>query len=102
MKNPTYKFNSQVWIYPGVAAWHFVNLDKDTSELIKNLYAPFTKGFGSLPVTVTVGKTSWETSIFPDKKSGSYLLPLKANIRKKENIKADDTIKFEVKIMTGL
>ncbi len=27
----------------------------------------------SIPVRVTVGKTTWETSIFPDKKSQTYL-----------------------------
>lgn len=57
-------------------------------------------GWGSLPVMATIGKTSWKTSIFPDKKSESYLLPLKAEVRKKEKIYEDQTILFLIKIIT--
>ncbi|HEY4473963.1 MAG TPA: DUF1905 domain-containing protein [Candidatus Paceibacterota bacterium] len=38
--------------------------------------------------------TVWNTSIFPDKKSGSYLLPLKAKIRKAENIADHASVSF--------
>lgn len=55
-------------------------------------------GWGSLPVTAVIGKTSWKTSIFPDKKIGAYLLPLKSEIRKKENIVAGATIHFFITI----
>ncbi|MBP9762590.1 DUF1905 domain-containing protein [Patescibacteria group bacterium] len=37
-------------------------------------------------VLVTVGKTMWETSIFPDKKSQSYLLPMKLEVRKRRGL----------------
>ena len=56
------------------------------------------RGWGSLPVTVTIGKTSWKTSIFPDAKAGAYLLPLKADVRKKEKILASDTVSFSLEI----
>ena len=55
-------------------------------------------GVHTLPVIVTIGKTSWKTSIFPDKKSATYLLPLKAEIRKKENIKDKDVVDFKIEI----
>ncbi|MDP3696445.1 MAG: DUF1905 domain-containing protein [Candidatus Taylorbacteria bacterium] len=54
--------------------------------------------FLTLPVRVTIGKTSWKTSIFPDKKAGAYLLPLKNEVRKKEKIVKDDMVTFEVEI----
>jgi len=47
---------------------------------------------------VNIGKTSWMTSIFPDKKSTSYLLPIKAEIRKKEQIKENDVILFSIEL----
>lgn len=53
---------------------------------------------GSLPVIATIGSTSWKTSIFPDKKSSGYLLPVKAEVRKKEGIAADDKITLLLEI----
>ena len=85
-KNHAYKFTSEVWLYPGMAGWHFISLPKNQSEAIKKKFGANARGWGSLRVSVTIGKTTWKTSIFPDKKSGTYLLPLKADVRKKEGI----------------
>lgn len=94
-----YTLKAKVWLYPGdAAAWHFVNIDKKVGAEIKEKHGKRAKGFGSLPVVVTLGKTSWKTSIFPDKRSGTYLLPLKAQVRRKEGIDAGDTIEFNVKL----
>lgn len=89
----------KVWIYPGVSSvWHFVYVDKKDSEKIKKTYGYRARGFGSLPVEVAIGKTKWQTSIFPDGKSGTYLLPLKAQVRRKEGIFEGDIIKFIIEI----
>lgn len=98
MEKPKYKMKAKVWLYPGAAAWHFMTLPQKQSKEIKKLFGAMAGGWGSLPVIVTVGKTSWKTSIFPDKKSASYLLPLKAEARKKENIKIGDVIVFSIEI----
>ena len=98
MKKPIYKIRTKVWLYAGMAGWHFVNLPKNQSKEIKKLFGVMAAGWGSLPVIVTIGKTSWKTSIFPDKKSGTYLLPLKAEVRKKEKIVNGDTINFSIEI----
>ena len=87
-----------MWLYPGDAPWHFVSIPKNTKEKIDFFFGHFKRGWGSLPVLATIGKTGWKTSIFPDKKSDSYLLPLKAEVRKKEAIKAGDAINFSLKI----
>lgn len=75
-----------------MAGWHFASVPRAVAKKIDKIYSDFKRGFGSLKVTVTIGKTSWKTSIFPDKKTGTYLLPLKAEVRKKENIKAKQNI----------
>ena len=87
-----------VWLYPSVAGWHFVSVGKSESEEIKKTYSVKRRGFGAVPVFVTVGKTNWETSIFPEKQSGKHLLPLKAEVRKKESIGEGDTITFSIEI----
>lgn len=80
------------------ASWHFLGIDKKPSAEIKKSFVGLTKGFGSLPVEVTLGQTTWKTSIFPDAKNGTYLLPLKASIRKAEDIYNKDMVSFTLKI----
>lgn len=79
-----------------MAAWHFAYVPKKESEIIREKHRRVARGWGSIPVTAQIGKTAWKTSIFPDKKSGQYLLPLKLEIRKKEEIGDGDTIKLSL------
>jgi hypothetical protein len=95
-----FTFTSKVWLYPGMAGWHFVGVPKAESALIKQ-GVKVKAGFGSIPVEVSVGGQTWVTSIFPDKKSGQYLLPLKAMVRKKAGIYADDTIEICIKVLAS-
>lgn len=74
---------------PGDAGWHFVNVDKKISEEIRNKYK---KGF--VYITAKTGKTSWDTALFPHKISDSYLLSVKASVRKKEDIWEGDVVKI--------
>ena len=93
-----FKVKSKVWLYPGMVGWQFITIPKNHSKMISKTYSEMTRGWGSLPVMVTVGKTKWKTSIFPDKKTNTYLLPLKAEVRKKENINLGDTISLTLEI----
>ncbi len=85
-KQNVYVFTAMVVPYPGMAAWRFVSLPQELSSEIKTQHSSRKKAWGSIPVLVTVRETTWEASIFPDKKSQTYLLPLKAEVRKKERI----------------
>jgi hypothetical protein len=99
VSNPTFKVKAKVWLYAGIGGWHFVTLPVKQSLMIRALYSNKSRSFGSIAVSVTIGKTQWKTSLFPDKKSNSYLFAIKAEVRKKENISADDTITAEVQIL---
>jgi hypothetical protein len=98
MKPVGYTFNSKVWLYPGYAAWHFITIPIDISTDINQKYGDLKRGWSSLPVTVTLGKTMWATSIFFDKKSNSFLLPLKSAVRKKEKIVVDQSVTLTLAI----
>ena len=74
-----------------MAAWHFITVPKKESEEIKLQNGP-RRGWGSVRVQTTIGKTSWKTSIFPDKKAGAYLLPVKADVRKREKLTAGQKV----------
>ena len=83
-----------------MAAWHFVTVDADVAVRIREERAGAPRvGWGSIPVSVTVGSTTWKTSIFPDKKSGSYLLPMKAEVRKREGISGGDSVSVQLSIL---
>ncbi|MBI5038013.1 MAG: DUF1905 domain-containing protein [Candidatus Kerfeldbacteria bacterium] len=97
--NTIYKFKGKVWVWQGEGAWHFVSLPKDKSTGIRKLYHGLTGGFGSLPVKVTIGKTTWKTSIFPESKAGQYMLPLKKDVRKAENFSEGDVITYKIQVL---
>lgn len=99
MKSISYSIRARVWIYPGENPWHFATIKKGDADEIKMHDIGPRRGFGSIPVEVTIGKTSWTTSIFPEKK-GTYLLPLKKEVRRSENIKAGDTVRITLEVIT--
>lgn len=94
-----YNFKSKVWIYPGKNAWHFVTLPKDIADEINFLFSAKKRGWGSLKVKVKTGNSEWVTSIFPEKNSDPYLLPLKSDVRKKGGIKENIEVKFTIEII---
>ena len=98
MLKANYNIRAKVWLYPGMAGWHFITLPKKQSAEIKSHFDMFRRGFGSLRIIATIGKTSWKTSIFPDKKSGAYLLPVKADVRKREKIEIGSRVALRVQI----
>lgn len=96
----TFRFRAEVWLYSGeTSAWHFITVPQKTSDTIRKRFEPFARGWGSLRVQGTIGKTSFETSIFPDKKRGGYLLPLKAAIRRQEDIGAGSTVRVSLTVL---
>lgn len=95
-----YKFTAEVWLYPGETAnWHMAYLPAELSKKLDKKYRDQRRGWSSYPVQVKVGKTSWATSIFYDKKALTYLLPLKASVRKKEGIYANDKVSFILEVL---
>lgn len=80
-----FTFVAKLWVYTGPGAWHFVTLPKDIAEQIK-LCRGQRYGFGTIRVTGRIGQTKWKTSLFPDTASNSFLLPIKAELRKKESL----------------
>ena len=98
--NPRFQFKNKLWIWSTAkASWHFVSVPKENYEQIKGFYEGPKRGFGSIRVKAKIGKTSWKTSIFRDKKRNAYLLPIKSEVRKKENIKVDQSIDVLIELI---
>lgn len=84
----TYRTRAKLWRWKGgKASWYFLTLPAGVAEEIRAVDAgPRRVGFGSLRVTATIGTTAWQTSIFPAAQAKSYLLPVKAAVRKAERL----------------
>jgi SOS-response transcriptional repressor LexA len=88
-----FQFKGMLWRWQGnaPAAWHFITLPDDVAGQLK-FFSGQRKGFGMLKVKASISGVPWKTSLFPDSKSGSFLLPVKADVRKRAGIADGDTV----------
>jgi hypothetical protein len=93
-----FKITAKLWIYDGPSPWYFITIPKKEASYIRKEFRDIHGGWGSLPVEVKIGKTSWKTSIFWEKK-GTYLLPIKKEVRKIENLTNGSTVKLILKLL---
>jgi predicted 2-oxoglutarate/Fe(II)-dependent dioxygenase YbiX len=94
----SYSFKAELWLYPGEAGWHFLTLPAEIADDVRLQTAGASKAFGSIKVTARVGGHSWQTSLFRDAQSGSYLLPLKKAIRDKARISEGDEVAVQLSV----
>ncbi|MEZ5215838.1 MAG: DUF1905 domain-containing protein [Ilumatobacteraceae bacterium] len=94
-----YEFDAEVWEHSGNGSWHFVSLPDDIADEIEERCGARAGGFGSVRVEVTVGSTTWSTSVFPDSKRSTYILPVKAAVRKAEGLHDGAIARFELRTL---
>ena len=98
----SFSFSAKCWRWQSTAtAWHFITLPTEKSEEIKFFsenHSAKRRGWGAVRVQATIGKTTWQTSIFPQFKTKIYILPIKADVRKKEKIFVDKLVEVQLKI----
>ena len=80
------------------ASWFFIVLTGDVVGEIHYAAMGRTGGFGSVKVRATIGDTTWETSLFPSKESGGFVLPVKAAVRKAEGLAEGDDVALTLRI----
>lgn len=89
-------FSGKIWYWKGPAPFYFVTVPDEQSNDIKGIAEFVTYGWGMIPVTVQIGKTVWKTSLFP--KDGRYLVPLKDNVRKAEQLGEGDNVTVHLEV----
>lgn len=80
----------------GPAPFYFARVTDEVAAEIKEVASIVTYGWGVIPATVTIGKTSYTTSLFP--KDGGYLVPLKDAVRKPEKIAVGDELRITLEL----
>ncbi len=84
------EFSGEVWFWRGPAPWYFVTVPEDESVELEALSSQLSYGWGCIPVSASVGDTTWSTSLFP--KDDLYLVPVKAAVRAAERIELGDVV----------
>ena len=97
----SFEFSAELWKYTGQAAWFFVTLPHDVADDIDEITADTRRGFGSVRVEVTVGSTTWNTSVFPDTKSESFVLPVKKAVRVAEGLEDGALVVVRLALVDG-
>ncbi len=86
-------FTSLLWIWrsEGAGRWYFLTVPDEQCDPIRAVRFANPRGFGSVRVEASIGDVTWRTSVFPFS-TGGYLLPIKAEVRKRAKLAAGDEV----------
>ena len=90
------ELSGEIWYWRGPAPWYFVTVPAKQCEDLRAMSRWVTYGWGMIPASVRIGKTEWKTSLFP--KDGSYVVPIKASVRKAEHLEVGDQVTLRLEI----
>jgi hypothetical protein len=93
-----YAFDGTIWSYKNPNEVFFVSLPQDMSEDILDLVGIKLNPWGTVPVVVTAGDYSWDSSMYPRLERGVYDLPLNARVRKRLKLEGGQTIALTIEI----
>ena len=90
-----------IWLWSeGKGSWHFFTIPSDDAIEIRleTAASGVRRGFGSVKVEASINGVAWRTSIFPQK-SGGYILPIKADVRRRAGIGAGDEVSVSLQLL---
>jgi hypothetical protein len=93
-----YSFTAVIWQHSPPGGWYFVTLPREISDEIRSALQSEEEGWGRMKAQAKIGATEWKTAIWYDTKHKAYLLPLKADVREKEKLRAGIEVKVEIKV----
>ena len=96
-----YHFDAELWLHDSEGGWCFLTVPAKVSDDISARTVGTRRGFGSVRVRVTIGATTWATSVFPDSKRSAYLLPVKKQARTRERIEPGDVVGVALELVEG-
>ena len=91
-----FTFEGELWSWRGPAPYHFITVPPEVAGAIQRVAADVTYGWGMIPVSVRIGGSAWETSLWP--KNGGYVLPVKDAARNRERIALGDVVEVELAV----
>jgi hypothetical protein len=92
------EFAGEIWYWRGPSPFHFVTVPEEESAALHAASRSVSYGWGCIPVTASIGRTEWTTSLFP--KDGGYVVPIKAAVRKSAGIELGDPVTMRLTVGT--
>lgn len=92
------RFDGPIWYWKGPAPHHFVSVPEEDCDYIRAAAPLVTYGWGMIPARVTIGGTTWATALWP--KDGGYIVPVRADVRRKEGLELGDVVAVALELMT--
>jgi hypothetical protein len=80
----------------GPAPFTFVAFSVEDSATLAEFVTELSYGWGCIPAEVTIGATTWTTSLMP--KDGAYLVPIKQMVRHAEGVHLGDVVTLTVHV----
>lgn len=91
-------FSGEVWFWRGPAPWYFVTVPDDGCRELHRVSGRVTYGWGMIPAVVTVGSSTWSTALWP--KDGRYIVPVRTEIRRREEVDEGDIVTVRLTVET--
>ncbi|SIN59588.1 protein of unknown function [Parasphingorhabdus marina DSM 22363] len=110
MSNHAYMITNELWTWTSEnrrGNYHFLSVPDDIEKEIRThaavrrleLGLPTKRGWGAVKVEATIGKTVWQTSMFPGIDENAYVLPVKASVRKAEGIVVGNKVSCKLELL---
>ncbi len=84
----------------GAGPWCFVTLPTEVAEEVRDRSGE-PRGFGSVRVHVEAAGQAWDTSVFPDSRSGGFVLPVKKAVRSAAGVGEGDDLTVTLSLRDG-
>src|SRR5215208_3251750 len=95
--SPMIIMTGPLWLWSG-GSWHFITVPEEDAVEIRAHSLLSRGGFGSVRVECSIDDVTWRTSVFPQK-SGGYILPVKADVRRQAGIAAGDRVAVRLELL---
>ena len=100
-RRPTMRFSFEAMVieWRGPSPYFYAPVPEEYADAIRAAAKLVSYGWGVIPVEAVISGVTFETSLFP--KDDTYLLPLKAAVRKRIGVTVDDEVEVEITIGGG-
>jgi hypothetical protein len=90
------EFEGVLFVWRGPSPFHFVAVPEEVCDDLREVAGRVSYGWGMVPARVTVGGSTWETSLYP--KDGGYLVPVRDRFRRAEGLGVDDVVRVRLEV----
>jgi hypothetical protein len=90
------RFEAEIVYWRGPSPFFFAPIPSGLAETIRSVAKRVSYGWGMIPVAAKVGGVAFSTAMFA--RNDTYVLPLKADVRRRANITGGDIVTIEIVI----